>query len=706
MQDDRLDLFAEESADVGSENRAEDLEAVARRLREQIERANHEYYVLDAPTLSDAEYDALMNRLRAIEAARPDLVSENSPTQRVGAQVRSTPFAKVAHLEPMLSLGNAFSVEEFEAWVRREAAAAGIESLTPLFAEPKIDGLSLALTYERGRFVRGATRGDGAEGEDVTRNAATLASIPRSVPHEELGLPRRFEVRGEVYMSRSGFSELNRVRIGRGESAFRNPRNAAAGSLRQMDPSVTARRPLHFFAYGLAVPTREALPVESQAELYRFLTRMGFEVPPTHALCDSVEEAEAFAEQLLAGRDEVDFEMDGVVFKVNDLTLQRALGFVGREPRWAIARKWPAESVTTQLNSIRVQVGRTGRLTPVAELAPVEVGGVVVTNATLHNADYIRTLGLRLGDTVRIIRSGEVIPKVVEVVTEARTGAEVPWSFPERCPDCDSPVTRPVERVEQTEDGEERLVYAADTFCESASCGAQMVRHLEHLGSRRALDIRGLGSETAEQLVANGLVESVADVFGLGIQELEQLDGFGPLKAQNLVDGLALARERSFERVLFALGIRHVGESTAESLAVAFGTIDRLLQASAEEVEEVEGIGPIIARSVVDYFATPENRRAIEKFRGAGLSMETTVQDTVEGEPLAGKVFVITGTLSSPRGEFKNRIKAFGGKVTGSVSKNTDYLLCGESAGSKLEKARSLGVSVLDEAAFEELVAD
>lgn len=666
------------------------LRAEAESLRKQIAVANHEYYVQDAPTLSDAQYDALMNRLREIEAERPDLRAADSPTHTVGAPVEKTPFRKVTHIAPMLSLANAFNEADLEAWADREARGVGLPSLGALFCELKIDGLSLELTYENGELVRAATRGNGTVGDDVTVNARTIASIPQRLaggPH-----PAYVAVRGEVYMPRSGFERLNAERAAAGEATFRNPRNAAAGSLRQLDPKVTAQRPLAFFGYSVLQKSGAPL-VRSQEQLYQTLDSWGFETCPIRRLCVSIEEVHVFADEVSRTRDKLDFDIDGVVVKVNDVALQNEMGAVGREPRWAIARKWPAEAVETRLIGIDVQVGRTGKLTPVALLEPVEVGGVTVQNATLHNADYIAALGLMIGDHVLITRAGEVIPQVLSVVREKRTGEEREWSFPTTCPTCGESVARDLEAE------------AADIYCVNAACPAQIVRRIQHFASRPAMDIRGLGDEVSQRLASAGLVRSVADLYTLTSEKLLGLDGFATVSADNLVQAIATSKSRPFARVLFGLGIRHVGERVAELLADHFGSVDALAAAEANDIEKVPGVGAVIAQAVRDFMTDEANRNTIERLRAAGVTLEQERTQVSANGALAGKTVVITGTLTRPRDEMKRLLKAAGANVTGSVSKKTDILVAGESAGSKLDKARELGVRVMTEADIDELLA-
>lgn len=670
---------------------SEDVEKELESLRLQIERANHEYYNLNDPSLSDAEYDALMQRIRELERTHPDFVTNDSPTQKVGAPVTDTPFQKVSHLSPMLSLGNAFTEEELSAWAVREGRISGGDTLEAFFAELKIDGLSLSLRYRNGRLVRAATRGDGSIGDDVTPNALTISDIPHELDLGGVTVPEEFEVRGEVYMPKSGFLRLNAEREARGESVFRNPRNAAAGSLRQLDATITAGRPLHFFAYSIEAQGAE-LPVETQEQLIQLLDKWGFVTCPVRALCATLDDVHDFVDEVEQKRAELDYDIDGVVIKVNNLQLQRSMGYVGREPRWAIARKWPTEAVTTRLVDIAIQVGRTGRLTPVAVLEPVEIGGVIVQSATLHNADYIAALDLKLGDVVRVTRAGEVIPQILGVLKEKRTGDERNWSFPTECPSCHGPVRR--------------LPQMADTFCDNIECPAQIIRRLEHFASRRAMDIRGLGGETAIKLAQSKKVRNVGDLYALSLEDVRALPSFGEQSARKLLQAIGASKEKPFPNLLFALGIRHVGESVAEALATHFGDIERLMAATEEDIHDVEGVGPTIARSVRDFFDSPQNQRVIDRLRSAGLKLgedPAPVSETGSRE-LDGLTFVITGKLSESRDAISNKIKRAGGKVSGSVSKKTDYLVCGENAGSKLKKAQELGVNIINEVELDRML--
>lgn len=701
MAEEMLDLFS--SSEDKANGEGKEIEEEARNLRKQIERANYEYYVLDNPTLSDAEYDSLMGKLKSLEAQFPNLVTPDSPTQRVGSFDLGDFGEKVTHLAPMLSLGNAFSEAELMQWWDRMKGRVAAEQDVKLFGEPKIDGLSLALLYENGKLVRAATRGNGKVGEEVTKNAMTIADIPHRISGRGLEDLERVEVRGEVYMPLDGFKRLNEERAEAGLDLFRNPRNAAAGALRQLDAKVTASRPLNFFAYSLAIDEGEVFPVRTQQELIELFQDWGLPTTPVLSLCNDIQAAHGFVNGLEKQRASLNFEIDGVVLKVNNLKLQQELGYVGKDPRWAIARKWPPEAKETKLLDIDIQVGRTGRLTPVAILKAVELSGVTVTNATLHNADYIDARKIKIGDVVRVTRAGEVIPQVLSVVENKRSGSEVDWEFPTTCPSCGGPVVRPVEEVKEV-DGKEVEILGADTFCENSACPAQALRRVEHFVSKSALDVQGLGGETCEKMLRDGLITSVGDLYELSKEDLLRLEGFGNKSAENLLSALDSSKQQSFERVLVGLGIRHVGNITAELLAGHFRNIDALMNASVEELEGIEGLGVVKAKEIHTYFTNEKNQELIERLKKHGLTFEKEEKKVVGEQVFAGLTFVITGTLSKPRGEFKTVIKDRGGKVSGSISGNTDYLLAGEKAGSKLSKAESLGVTVLSEDEFEKLL--
>jgi DNA ligase (NAD+) len=659
-------------------------EARAAALRREIEAANYAYYVLDSPTLADAEYDRRMQELRALEADHPELVMPESPTQRVGA-APSERFAPVRHRVPMLSLGNAFSLEDLHAWYERARDRAGREP-GPFVVEPKVDGLAISLLYVDGVLVRGATRGDGTTGEDVTPNLRTVRSIPLAVPSEA---PRRLEVRGEVYLSPAAFERVNEERAAAGLPQFANPRNCAAGSVRQLDPRITASRPLQVFLY--AIGEVEGWQPRRHWELLEQLRAWGLRTNPANARYQRIEEVEAACAAWDTRRLSLDYEVDGVVVKLDDLGLQEELGSVGREPRWAIAFKWPGEEATTVLRDIVVQVGRTGVLTPRAILEPVTIRGARVTYATLHNLGDLRRKDLRIGDTVFVKRAGEVIPAVVAPVLERRPPEAVPWTMPSACPSCGSPVVQPA--------GE------AAVYCDNAACPAQAERRLRHYVSRGAADIESIGIKLVRALLEAGLVHDPGDLYWLTKEQLVALERIADKSAENVLHNLEASKSRPLGRILFGLGIRHVGERLAEALATAFGSIDRLLAASPEELLGVDGVGPEIAASVQAYFAEPRNRALIEKLRAAGVRLSEARARTAG--PLAGLVLVVTGRLEhSTRPAIEERIRQLGGIVGDSVTKKTSYVIVGADAGSKADKAARLGIPTLSEQAFEVLVAE
>lgn len=644
------------------------------KLRDELRFHEYQYYVLDAPEISDAEYDALMRRLQALEQEHPELLTPDSPTQRVGGKPREG-FVKVRHSSPMLSLDNALNEAELRDFDRRVRDLLGAES--PRYvAELKMDGLSMAAHYQDGRFVSALTRGDGEIGEDVTENARTIRSLPLRVPRETAS----FEVRGETVMSRAAFERLNADRDEKGLSRFANPRNAAAGSLRVLEPQITAGRRLEYYTYFFL---REGRPArDSHWESLAALRQMGFKVNPNSRVCATIDEVVSFCAEFEARRESLPYEIDGVVVKVDSIDQQRRLGSTARAPRWAIAYKYPARQATTTVKGIEVQVGRTGALTPVAMLAPVEVGGVTVSRATLHNEDEIERLGLEIGDEVVIERSGDVIPKVVRVASQGSWRA--PFRMPAQCPVCGSRVVR----VE----GE------AASRCINTSCPARLKESVLHFASRPVMNIDGLGDALVDQLVDKGMVKSIADLYLLKIEDLMDLERMGVKSAGNVVRNIARSKHNPMPRVLTALGIRFVGERTAVFLAEAFGGIDAIMNASAEELQKAEEVGPKVAEAVVQFFAETTNRDLVERLRAAGLQF-AYASTRPKGGSLEGKVFVLTGTLPTlTRDEAKELIERNGGKVSGSVSRKTSYVVAGEDAGSKLDKARGLGVPVLSEA--------
>jgi DNA ligase (NAD+) len=656
-------------------------------LVEAINRANYLYYVLDAPEVADAEYDRMMEALRALEADHPELQSPDSPTQRVGAGPAAQ-FAVVQHRVPMLSLANAFSADALRAWHERISRFVGRE-INDFTIEPKIDGLAIMLRFENGRFTIGATRGDGSRGEDITANLRTIRSVPLTLNDTP---PPYLEVRGEVYLSRAAFQKINDERAAAGQSLFANPRNCAAGSVRQLDSRITARRPLDVFIYALG--EAESWQPRTQWEMLEAFGTWGFKTNPNNRRANSIDDVVEACAEWEHRRESLNYEIDGVVVKVNDLDLQSELGAVGREPRWAIAFKFPPVQATTVLKSIEVNVGRTGSLNPYAVLEPVQVGGVTVSQATLHNEDDIRRKDIRVGDTVLVHRAGEVIPQVIGPILSKRPSTAVPYELPKECPRCGSPVVR-------TEG--EAMSRCTGGF---AKCVSQRFELLKHFVSRGAMDIESVGEKLAFSLVVeHNLVYDPGDLYQLTKEQLVALERIGEKSAQNVLDNIEASRSRSLTRVLYALGIRYVGYQTAELLARAFGTMDRLREGSLEEIENVEGVGPKIAESVYAWFREAENLRILDKLVAAGVNM-TEDAATLSG-PLAGLTIVVTGRLEHhSRAQIEQRIKELGGAVGDSVSKKTSYLIAGEEAGSKLDKAKKLGTPILNEADFDKLVEE
>ena len=654
-------------------------------LRREINRHNHLYFVLDWPEVSDADYDALMVELRGLEEQRPELVSLDSPTQRIGAPPAEG-FGEVVHPLPMLSLANAFNDDELAAW-RRRAANLLDGADFDVVCELKIDGLAVALTYENGVFVHGATRGDGYRGEDVTRNLRTIRSIPLSVPPEA---PRRFEVRGEVYFPRSLFDKLNEERAAQGQPTYANPRNTAAGSLRQLDSRITAQRALDIFVYSLGYAEDGDTP-DSQWETLAYLKSLGFKVNPHRVLCSSPEEVEAYYRQWVAGADGLDYGADGVVVKIDRFDYQQSLGNVGREPRWAIAYKFPATQAFTRLLDIRVNVGRTGSLNPYAVLEPVNVGGATVKMATLHNEDDIRRKGLLIGDWVVVERAGEVIPQVVAPLEARRTGEERAFAMPTECPECGTPVVRP--------EGQ------AMTLCPNPACPAQLFELLKHFVSRGGMDIEGMGEKLCLSLLEAGLVKDIADVYSITAEDLLKLERMAEKSAANIMGALEASKGRPLSRVIFALGILHVGSEMAETLAGHYRNLWRLSRAMEAELVEIPGVGPKIAESVAAWFQDEANRQILRKLQWAGVRLKEDAPQEPTERPFAGLQFVVTGRLESlTRFQAEALIKELGGFVSSSVSRKTSFLVAGEEAGSKLAQANKLGATVLTEADFLEKV--
>jgi len=656
-----------------------DLSARARTLREVLALHNYRYHVLDDPTIPDAQYDALYQELQQLETLHPELLTADSPTQRVGAHARPG-FTQVTHRIPMLSLNNGFLNSEIEAFDRRARESLGVDCVE-YACEPKFDGLAVSLTYEKGLLVQGSTRGDGETGEEVTANLRTLHTIPLSLPIKNP--PERLEVRGEVLMQKADFEALNIAQKARGEKIFVNPRNAAAGTLRQLDPALTARRPLSFFAYGVGALEGFALPA-TQGALMAQLALLHFPVAAECALVSGVEGLLAYFKRIQNARAALPYDIDGVVYKVNDFAQQARLGFVSRAPRFALAHKFPAEEALTEIMEIDVQVGRTGTITPVARLKPVFVGGVTVTNATLHNEDEVRRKDVHVGDTVWVRRAGDVIPEVVSVELGQRPVHAHAFVMPTHCPVCGSQVIR--------EEGESASRCSGGLFCP-----AQRKEALLHFAHRRAMDIEGLGDKRVDQLVDGGWVHSSADLYGLTMEQLSQLPLMGEKSAENLIAAIQRSRTTTLARFIFSLGIRNVGEATARDLARQFGDLAPLMSASTEDLLQVPDVGPVVAQSIHDFFAEGHNREVIERLQQQGVHWP--IHEASSTLPLSGKTFVLTGTLPHlSRDEARARIEVLGGKVAGSVSAKTHYVVAGSEAGSKLERAQALGVTVLDEA--------
>lgn len=662
-------------------------------LRDQINYHLYRYHTLDDPVISDAEYDHLINELRDLEAQYPDLVTPDSPTQRVGGQPLEG-FEKVIHPIPMTSLSNAFNEADMRTWLARVGrllpAGMTVKDLE-FVVEPKIDGLAIALTYENGRLVQGATRGNGVEGENVTANVRTVKNVPLRIPTTPDGppAPAKIEVRGEIYMPIADFNRFNQQQLEKGEKVFANPRNAAAGSLRMLDSKITAQRPLALYSYAIGYV--EGAKISSQKEALDYLRALGFPVNPDIVTTRDFEEVLKFIHTWMERRDTLPYDADGVVVKINDFALQQELGVVGNAPRWAIAYKFPAREATTKLLEIRTNVGRTGQITPYAVLEPVNIGGVIVRQATLHNFDDLAKKDIRAGDTVVVKRAGDVIPQVVKAIEDLRPPGSQPYQPPTHCPVCGEPTARLGDEVA--------------LFCINAACPAQLIRQIEYFVSRGAMDIEGFGIKIGEQLAAQGLLKDIADIYFLTREQLLALEGFADKKADNLLAAIEASKTRPYERFLTALGIRYVGGVVARLVADAFPSIEALQQASQADLEAVEGIGPRIAQSIVEWFSRPANQALIEKFRRAGVTLQVERPTlNVQHASFNGLTFVITGTLPTwSREEAKAFIEQHGGKVADSVSKKTDYVVVGEKAGSKLSKAQSLGIALLDEAGLKQL---
>jgi DNA ligase (NAD+) len=655
-------------------------------LRERIRHHEYLYYVVDNPEISDAEFDTLMRQLKDLESEHPDLITADSPTQRVGGKPREG-FVKVPHSSPMLSLDNTYNEDELRAWERRVHELSG-RSDVDYVCELKLDGMSLALIYEEGKLVRGITRGDGSVGEDVTLNVRTVRSVPLSIPKEKLrkaGIPQDFEVRGELLMPTASFKKINAERERNGLPTFANPRNFTAGTVRQLDSNITAERRLDYFPYVLLQDGRTHF--DHHSKTLAALEAAGFKVNPNHKLVRSMDEVWAFIQRWEEKRDSLPYEIDGIVVKVDRTSLQDELGFTGKAPRWAIAYKYAARGGVTKLESIRWQTGRTGKLTPVAELAPIPIGGTTVRNATLHNMDEIQRLDVRIGDWVRVERGGDVIPKIVEVDKEHPRGTKE-VDAPEKCSVCGTKVVRTEGEV--------------DYRCVNANCPAKLLGTILHFASRGVMNIDGMGESLVNQLIERGLVKNVADIYDLTKEKLLSLDRFAEKSAQNILDEITKSKKLPLERVIYGLGIRMVGERTAQFLAEHFGSMQALESAGVEELQAVNEVGPRIAESIVEFFALSANQDLIRRLRQAKLRL--TGEKKQRGTKLAEKTFVLTGTLANfTRDEAKKMIEDAGGKVAGAVSKKTDYVVAGADAGSKLDKAKELGVTVIDEKEMERL---
>ncbi len=668
---------------------SKDAEKKLEAVREKIRHHEYRYYVLDDPEISDAQFDQLMNQLKTLETENPGLITPNSPTQRVGGKPREG-FVKARHSSPMLSLDNTYSEEELRNWERRVHELAGRQDIEYV-CELKLDGMSLALRYENGQLVRGITRGDGSTGEDVTLNVRTVRSVPLSISKQKLkqaGIPGEFEVRGEMLMPLAAFRKMNQEREANGLSLFANPRNATAGTVRQLEPGITAQRRLDYFAYMLLEKGQTYF--DQHSKTLEALDAAGFKVNPRRKLARSFEEVWAFIQEWEEKRETLPYEIDGIVIKVDRTALQQELGYTGKAPRWAIAYKYAARAGITRIEDILVQVGRTGKLTPVAVLSPVPIGGTTVSRATLHNLDEIERLGVKIGDWVEVERGGDVIPKVTRVVEDREhPRGRRQFHMPEHCPVCGTKVVRTEGEV--------------DYRCVNANCPAKLRETILHFASRHVMNIEGMGDALVTQLTERGKVKNVADIYKLTKTDLLELERMGDKSAQNVLDEIEASKKLPLERVIFGLGIRFVGERTAQFLAEHFGSMEALEQAGLEELQNVNEVGPRIAESIVEFFRIPANGKLVERLREAGLTLAG--QKKQRGTRLAGKTFVLTGTLTKySRDQAKKKIEDAGGRVAGSVSKKTDYVVAGSDAGSKLDKARELGVPVIGEKEMEELL--
>lgn len=655
-----------------------------KKLRTEIEAHNHRYYVLDNPIISDSEFDKLFRQLQNLEAKNPELISPNSPTQRVGA-VPLSAFQTIKHKMPMLSLSNAFNSGELRDFQQQIFRKLSDENAKIRYAcEPKLDGLAVSLLYKNGQFVSGATRGDGNVGEDITQNLRTIRSIPLHLRETEIPAPKMLEIRGEVFIKKGDFQKLNESQLSVGDSPFANPRNAAAGSLRQLDPKITASRPLSIFCYEVGIS--DGVEFRSHQAFLEALPKWGFAVSPLIEFVDSIGDVMKFYEKWTENRDSLDYEIDGIVIKVDDYFLRQKLGVRSRSPRWAIAGKFPAIQTTTKILNISVQIGRTGALTPVAELEPVEIGGVIVSRATLHNQDEIDRKDIRVGDTVFVQRAGDVIPEVVKVVLEKRQNNSQKFKLPQNCPICNHAAIR---------EGDDAVLR-----CINAECPAQIKRRIEHFASKNAMDIDGLGPKIVEQLVENGLISSVADLFNLKKIDIVNLDRQGELSAKNLIESIEKSKNTTFGRFLFALGIRNIGEHTARILSEKYPNVESLKSSKFEELIDIFEIGDIVAKSIIDFFADQTNVQIVDACLNAGIIWKPEEKAEIP-QIFEGKIFVFTGALQQfTRDQAKQMVRERGGKATGSVSKKTDFVVIGENAGNKAEKAKKLGVKILTEEEF------
>lgn len=659
-------------------------------LREQLREHNYRYYVLDTPSVPDAEYDRLFRQLQQLEQEHPDLVTPDSPTQRVGDRPLDA-FSQVTHRVPMLSLDNVFNDQELVAFDRRVRDRLKTEDEIEYVCEPKLDGLAVSVLYENGVLVQAATRGDGQTGEDITQNIRTIQSLPLKL--HGAGYPSTLEVRGEVFMPRAGFEEMNRRAAENGEKVFVNPRNAAAGSLRQLDARITAQRPLDMYCYGVGFTAGGEL-AQTHYDNLQLLKSWGLRINAETTLAHGAAELQQYHDAMLAKRNQLAYEIDGIVYKVNSLALQKELGFVSRAPRWATAHKFPAQEEMTELLGVDFQVGRTGALTPVARLAPVFVGGVTVSNATLHNMDEVARMDVRVGDTVIVHRAGDVIPKVVKVVLDKRPEHTQPILMPAHCPVCGSDIVKP--------EGEAVARCSGGLYCP-----AQVKEAIKHFASRKAMDVEGLGDKLVEQLVDQGLIAHVSDLYRLQVEPVAAMERMGQKSAQNLIDALEASKATTLPRFLFALGIRDVGEATALTLAQHFGTLENIRNASEEQLQEAPDVGPVVASRIAEFFRQPHNLEIIRALREAGVHWPEQEPAAREAGALDGKTYVLTGTLTKlTRDEAKDYLQQLGAKVAGSVSKNTDVVVAGEKAGSKLKKAEELGIAIIDEDAFIQLLRD